>query len=62
MPTWTPPYDHALCAGLARAGADVELMATYFPFGPVPQATGYRVSEFFYRRSMRLLRQHEGTS
>lgn len=60
MPAWTPPYDHALCAGLARAGADVELMTTYFPFGPVPQANGYRFSEFFYRRSIRLLRQHEG--
>ena len=23
---YTPPYDHALCAALARAGADVELI------------------------------------
>ena len=56
MPAWTPPYDHALCAALARGGADVELVTTYFPFAPVPRGAGYRVSERFYRRSARLYR------
>ncbi|MFP5362536.1 MAG: glycosyltransferase family 4 protein [Thermoleophilia bacterium] len=60
MPAWTPPYDHALCAGLARAGADVELVTTYFPFGPVPRGDGYRVSESFYRYSARLYRPARG--
>lgn len=48
---YTPPYDHALCAALARAGADVELVTCHFPYGPVPREPGYEVSELFYRRS-----------
>lgn len=48
---FTPPYDHALAAALARAGADVELLTSRFLYGPVPAAEGYRVSERFYRRS-----------
>ena len=47
-PAYTPPYDRALCAALARAGADVELVTTRFPYGPVPEPRGYRVSELFY--------------
>ena len=35
-PAYTPPYDHALCAALARAGADVTLVTSRFRFGPVP--------------------------
>ncbi len=46
---FTPPYDHALCAGLARAGADVRLVTSRFAYGPVPQAEGYAVDERFYR-------------
>jgi glycosyltransferase involved in cell wall biosynthesis len=46
---FTPPYDHALCAALARAGAGVELVTSRFAYGPVPEAEGYRVREFFYR-------------
>jgi glycosyltransferase involved in cell wall biosynthesis len=53
-PAYTPPYDRALCAALARAGAEVELVTTRFPYGPVPAADGYRVSELFYRRAGRL--------
>ena len=34
---YTPPYDHALRAALARAGADVELVTSRFPYGPVPR-------------------------
>lgn len=60
MPAWTPPYDHALCRGLVRAGAAVELITTYFPFGAVPRGEGYGVSEVFYRRSARLYRPGRG--
>jgi glycosyltransferase involved in cell wall biosynthesis len=48
---FTPPYDRALAAALARAGAEVELLTTHFLYGPVPPAEGYRVEELFYRRS-----------
>jgi glycosyltransferase involved in cell wall biosynthesis len=48
---FTPPYDHALAAALARAGAGVELVTSRFAYGPVPQAEGYAVTELFYRRS-----------
>ncbi len=48
---FTPPYDRALAAALARAGAEVELVTTRFLYGPVPPAEGYRVEERFYRRS-----------
>ena len=50
-PAYTPPYDRSLCAALARAGAEVELVTSRFAHGPVPAAEGYRVSESFYRRS-----------
>ncbi|MGN6816721.1 MAG: glycosyltransferase, partial [Solirubrobacterales bacterium] len=48
---FTPPYDRALAAALARAGAEVELVTTRFLYGPVPPAEGYAVDERFYRRS-----------
>jgi glycosyltransferase involved in cell wall biosynthesis len=48
---FTPPYDRALAAALARAGAEVELLTSTFLHGPVPAAEGYRVEEAFYRRS-----------
>ena len=48
---FTPPYDRALAAALARAGAEVELVTSRFLYGPVPAAEGYRVDERFYRRS-----------
>jgi glycosyltransferase involved in cell wall biosynthesis len=46
---FTPPYDHALCAALARAGAEVELITSRFAYGSVPAADGYAVRELFYR-------------
>jgi glycosyltransferase involved in cell wall biosynthesis len=46
---FTPPYDHALCGALARAGADVELVTSSFAYGSVPAAEGYAVSDRFYR-------------
>lgn len=51
---FTPPYDRALSAALARAGAEVELATSHFPYGPVPPAVGYEVRELFYRRAHRL--------
>jgi glycosyltransferase involved in cell wall biosynthesis len=48
---FTPPYDRALAAALARAGAEVELVSTRFLHGDVPAAEGYEVDERFYRRS-----------
>jgi glycosyltransferase involved in cell wall biosynthesis len=48
---FTPPYDRALCCGLARAGVDVELVTSRFLYGSVPAAEGYRVNELFYRRT-----------
>jgi glycosyltransferase involved in cell wall biosynthesis len=52
-PAFTPPYDRALCAALAGAGADVELVTSHFEYGPVPHAEGFRVNELFYPRSTR---------
>jgi glycosyltransferase involved in cell wall biosynthesis len=46
---YTPPYDRALCAALARAGADVALITASFPHGEVPPASGFTVREDFYR-------------
>src|SRR3954464_13844973 len=48
---FTPPYDRALAAALARAGAEVELLTSRFLYGPVPEPLGYRVRECFYRRT-----------
>ncbi|HEX9967521.1 MAG TPA: glycosyltransferase family 4 protein [Solirubrobacterales bacterium] len=47
---FTPPYDRALAAALARGGAEVELLTSRFLYGPVPEPDGYRVEERFYRR------------
>ncbi|MGI8506406.1 MAG: glycosyltransferase family 4 protein [Solirubrobacteraceae bacterium] len=48
---FTPPYDHALCAALARAGAEVELVTSRFAYGAVPRPDGYAVNERFYTRA-----------
>jgi len=58
-PAFTPPYDHALSAALARAGAQVELQTSRFGYGPGSVAGGpnlrgpgakavYSVAERFY--------------
>ncbi len=52
-PAFTPPYDRALCAALATAGAEVELVTSRFEYGPVAAPDGYEVAELFYRRSTR---------
>ncbi len=48
---YTPPYDHALCSALAAAGAEVELLTSRFPYGPLAPPDGYARREIFYRRS-----------
>jgi glycosyltransferase involved in cell wall biosynthesis len=48
---FTPPYDRAFAAALARGGAEVELLTSRFLYGPVPPTEGYEVRECFYRRS-----------
>jgi glycosyltransferase involved in cell wall biosynthesis len=51
---YTPPYDHALCAALARRdGLDGTLVTARFAHGDVPPAQGYRVEERFYRGTER---------
>jgi glycosyltransferase involved in cell wall biosynthesis len=48
---YTPAYDHAVCAALARAGASVQLVTSRFAYGEVPAPDGYAVRELFYRRA-----------
>jgi glycosyltransferase involved in cell wall biosynthesis len=48
---YTPPYDHALCAALAGAGARVGLYTSRFAYGPVADPAGYARHELFYRRA-----------
>ena len=54
---YTPPYDRALAAALARRGADVELITSRFDYGEVPTAGGALVREAFYRWAPRRGRQ-----
>jgi glycosyltransferase involved in cell wall biosynthesis len=56
-PAFTPQYDDALAAGLARAGADVALLTSPFRFGAVPTPVGYARDEHYYRLSSRLFRR-----
>ena len=51
---FTPPYDRALAAALARAGQEVRLVTSRFAYGDVPPADGYAVDERFYRRAARI--------
>jgi glycosyltransferase involved in cell wall biosynthesis len=48
-PAYTPPYDHAFCAALAAAGADVELLTSEFRHGVRPEPVGYELRDHFYR-------------
>jgi glycosyltransferase involved in cell wall biosynthesis len=48
---YSPPYDEALCAALARAGVDVELVTSRFAHGDRPAPEGYGRRELFYRRA-----------
>ena len=53
-PAYTPPYDRALCAALARAGVDVELVTSRFRFGAAAEPIGYEASEWLYPLSSRM--------
>ncbi len=53
-PAYTPPYDHALAAALARAGADVRLLTSRFRYGATPEQGGYTVDESLYGLSTRI--------
>jgi glycosyltransferase involved in cell wall biosynthesis len=48
---YTPPYDHALAAALARNGASVRLITSRFAYGEVPAPDGYELREHFYRHA-----------
>ena len=50
-PAYTPPYDHALAAALARAGAQVTLVTSAFRHGERPEPEGYELAERFYGRA-----------
>ena len=54
---FTPQYDHELAAGLARQGAEVELVTSRFRFGAAPMPVGYLRREVFYPASSRLFRR-----
>jgi glycosyltransferase involved in cell wall biosynthesis len=49
---YTPPYDHALCGALGRAGAEVTLVTSRFAYGAVPPTDGYARRELFYRAAL----------
>lgn len=53
-PAYTPPYDRALAAALARAGVDVELVTSRFRFADVAPPEGYVAHEWFYPLSSRM--------
>src|SRR5262245_17649703 len=53
-PAYTPPYDRALSAALARHGVDVELVTSRFRFGEVAPPEGFEAREWFYPLSSRL--------
>ncbi len=61
VPGVTPPYDEALCAALARAGAEVELVTSRPVFGTHGASDLYRVTEEFHRLSSRVYRKLSGT-
>jgi glycosyltransferase involved in cell wall biosynthesis len=48
---YTPPYDHALCSALARAGAEVQLITSEFAYDSAPPPEGYEVRRLFYRQA-----------
>ncbi len=51
-PAYSPPYDHALAAALARRGAAVQLVTSRFAYGDPPVPVGYGRDEFFYRHAL----------
>jgi glycosyltransferase involved in cell wall biosynthesis len=47
-PAYSPPYDHALAAALARHGATVRLVTSAFAYAEAPAPDGYTREELFY--------------
>jgi glycosyltransferase involved in cell wall biosynthesis len=54
---YTPPYDHSLCAALARRGHAVDLLTCPFRFGSLPEPDGFRRHELFFPLTGRLFRR-----
>jgi glycosyltransferase involved in cell wall biosynthesis len=52
---WSLTYDVPLCEALAREGHDVTLYTTKFAHDAMPVASGAKIVEWFYRRSMKPL-------
>src|SRR5438045_4325 len=50
---YTPPYDDALCAALARAGPELKLISRYFAYGQAPTPTCYPARWLVCRHAMR---------
>ena len=51
---YTPPYDDALAAALARRGHAVTLLTSPFLYGDAPEPAGYEREELFLPVSSRL--------
>jgi glycosyltransferase involved in cell wall biosynthesis len=51
-PAYSPPYDHALAAALARLGVSARLVTSEFAYGDPPAADGYSRDELFYRHAV----------
>ena len=49
---YTTAYDHALCAALAHAGVEVELVTSRFDYDASPAPDAYARRESFYRASL----------
>jgi glycosyltransferase involved in cell wall biosynthesis len=50
-PAYSPPYDDALAAALARRGASVRLVTSDFAYGAAPAPDGYERVDRFYRHA-----------
>ena len=48
---YSPPYDHALAAALARVGADVRLVTSRFAYGDDAGARRLPGGQLFYRHA-----------
>jgi glycosyltransferase involved in cell wall biosynthesis len=55
--SFTPPYDHALAAALAKRGHDVTLLASAFLHGDAPEPEGYDREEVFLPFTGHVLRR-----
>ena len=47
--SYTPYYNYSLCQALVRAGCEVELVTSLFPYEPLPCGDGFRISHEFCR-------------